>query len=37
MVWDRIDSANWTGTLFDVDGKPLDHCRLSDRTLSCGS
>jgi Calcineurin-like phosphoesterase len=37
MVWDRIDATDWTGTLYDVDGKPLDHCRLADRVLSCGS
>jgi hypothetical protein len=36
MVWDRVGNL-WTGTLFDVDGKPLDHCRLLDRSLSCGS
>jgi hypothetical protein len=37
MVWDRVDATTWTGTLFDVDGKPINHCRLGDRTLSCGS
>jgi hypothetical protein len=37
IVWDRVDSTNWSGTRFDVDGKPLDHCRLADRMLSCGS
>jgi len=36
MVWDRTGNL-WTGTLFDVDGKPLSHCRLLDRSLSCGS
>ncbi len=36
MVWDRAGSL-WTGTLFDVDGKPIDHCRLLDRSLTCGS
>ena len=35
MVWDRAGNL-WTGTLFDVDGKPLNHCRLLDRSLSCG-
>jgi len=35
MVWDRTGNV-WTGTLFDVDGKPLNHCRLLDRSLSCG-
>jgi calcineurin-like phosphoesterase family protein len=35
MVWDRIGNL-WTGTLFDVDGKALNHCRLLDRSLSCG-
>ncbi len=37
MVWDRVDADTWTGTLFDVGGKPLNHCRLGDRVLSCGS
>ena len=37
MVWDRLDATTWTGTLFDIDGKPLDHCRLADRALACGS
>jgi hypothetical protein len=36
MVWDRTGNS-WTGTLFDVDGKALSHCRLLDRSLSCGS
>jgi hypothetical protein len=36
MVWDRIGNL-WTGTLFDANGKPLDHCRLFDRSLTCGS
>jgi hypothetical protein len=36
MVWDRVDATSWTGTLFDIDSKPLDHCRLVDRSLSCG-
>jgi hypothetical protein len=26
----------WTGTLFDVDGKAIDRCRLLDRSLTCG-
>lgn len=37
MVWDRIDKTTWNGTLFDVAGTPIEHCRLADRTLSCGS
>jgi hypothetical protein len=37
MVWDRVGADSWTGTLFDVSGKALDHCRLADRLLSCGS
>jgi len=37
MVWDRVDATTWTGTLFDVGGRPINHCRLGDRTLSCGS
>jgi hypothetical protein len=35
MVWDRIGSL-WSGTLFGADGKPIDHCRLADRALTCG-
>jgi hypothetical protein len=35
MVWDRA-GADWNGTLFDVDGRPIDHCRLVGRSLSCG-
>ena len=35
MVWDRL-GALWTGTLFDVEGRPINHCRLLDRSLSCG-
>jgi predicted phosphodiesterase len=37
MVWDRVDATTWTGTLFDVNGKPIDRCRLADRLLNCGS
>lgn len=36
MVWDRV-GAVWSGTLFDVNGKPLNRCRLADRSLTCGS
>jgi hypothetical protein len=36
MVWDRTGNI-WIGTLFDADGKALDHCRLLDRSLACGS
>ena len=36
MVWDRAGNL-WSGTLFDVDGRPLEHCRLLDRSLICGS
>jgi hypothetical protein len=35
MVWDRTGNL-WLGTLFDVDGKVLSHCRLIDRSLGCG-
>ena len=38
MVWDRTGDRtgdSWTGTLFDVDGKALDRCRLLDRSLTC--
>jgi hypothetical protein len=37
MVWDRVGGDVWNGTLFDVDGKPLNRCRLADRSLHCGS
>ena len=37
MVWDRLSKDIWSGTLFDVDGKPIERCRLADRLLSCGS
>ncbi len=37
MVWDRLDKDLWSGTLFNVDSQPLQHCRLADRSLSCGS
>ncbi len=36
MVWDRAGDA-WTGTLFDVNGRPINHCRLANRSLSCRS
>jgi Calcineurin-like phosphoesterase len=36
MVWDRVGHL-WSGTLFDVNAKPLEHCRLDDRSLTCGS
>ncbi len=36
VVWDRLDKNTWSGTLFNVDGKPIDRCRLADRLLSCG-
>jgi hypothetical protein len=35
MVWDRVGNLS-TGTLFDVNGKPLNRCRLLDRSISCG-
>jgi hypothetical protein len=35
MIWER-SGAEWLGTLFDVDGKPIDRCRLVSRSLSCG-
>jgi hypothetical protein len=34
MVWDRAGSA-WSGTLFDVNGRPINHCRLANRSLGC--
>lgn len=37
MAWDRAGNNVWNGTLFDVDGKPLNRCRLAERALSCGS
>ena len=36
MVWDRAGSA-WSGTLFDANGRPINHCRLANRSLSCRS
>jgi len=36
MVWDRVDSA-WSGTLFDVNGRPINRCRLISRSLHCGA
>jgi hypothetical protein len=36
MVWDRTGGA-WSGTLFDVNGRPINRCRLVNRTLGCGS
>ena len=36
MVWDRVDAQTWTGMLFDVDGKPIERCRLADHLLRCG-
>ena len=35
MIWERSD-ADWLGTLYDVDSKPIDRCRLVARSLSCG-
>ena len=34
MVLDRAGSA-WSGTLFDVNGRPINRCRLVNRSLSC--
>jgi hypothetical protein len=36
MVWDRL-GALWIGTLFDDGGRPINRCRLLDRSLTCGS
>lgn len=36
LVWDRVDAQTWTGMLFDVDGKPIERCRLADHLLRCG-
>ena len=35
MIWER-DGADWIGTLYDVDAKPIDRCRLVARSLKCG-
>jgi hypothetical protein len=35
MIWER-EAAQWAGTLYDVDGNALDHCRLDGRWLKCG-
>jgi hypothetical protein len=37
MVWQRLDTNNWSGALFDADGKAINKCRLADRSLTCGS
>jgi len=37
MVWDRLGGDEWSGTLFYVDGKPLNRCSLASRSLHCGS
>jgi hypothetical protein len=34
-VWDRLDATDWTGTMFDPEGKPIHRCHLADRTLGC--
>jgi hypothetical protein len=34
MVWDRTGN-DWSGTLFGFDGKSLNNCRLSGRSLIC--
>jgi hypothetical protein len=34
MVWDRTGN-DWAGTLFGFDGKSLNNCRLSRRSLTC--
>jgi hypothetical protein len=34
MVWDRTGSS-WSGTLFDVTGRPINRCRLIGRSLTC--
>jgi hypothetical protein len=36
MVWEHR-SGDWVGTLYDADGKSLDRCRLSGRSLICGA
>jgi hypothetical protein len=36
IVWDRAGPA-WSGTLFDVNGRPINHCRLVNRALGCRS
>lgn len=35
-VWERLDGNNWSATLYDIDAKPITHCRLAERTLNCG-
>lgn len=35
MVWDRTGNGAWSGTLFDVNGRPINRCRLANRNLSC--
>jgi hypothetical protein len=36
MTWDR-DGAEWSGTVFDLAGKPVARCRLAGRSLTCGN
>jgi hypothetical protein len=35
MIWERA-GVEWAGTLYDVDGKPIDRSRLAGRSLNCG-
>jgi hypothetical protein len=35
MIWERT-GTDWVGTLYDVDAKPIDHCKLTGRSLACG-
>jgi len=35
MIWQR-EGADWHGTLYDVNARPLDRCLLVVRSLSCG-
>jgi predicted phosphodiesterase len=35
MIWERA-GTDWAGTLYDVEAKPIDHCKLTGRSLGCG-
>lgn len=35
MIWER-EGQDWRGTLYDVEGQPIDRCRLVGRSLTCG-
>ncbi|HKF72369.1 MAG TPA: metallophosphoesterase [Stellaceae bacterium] len=36
VVLDRAGPGAWLGVVFDDRGKPVEHCRLDGRSLTCG-